>query len=169
MVRRLAGLKPRLEWAQPSLAVAAAGAVLGVAGLVATWPPRSVLIGGVHLLSAGMWAGGIMAMAVLRPPGGWGGPQARLLIERFARVAVIAFAVTALTGLLRATERLAAVSDLWTTQYGLVLSGKCALVAAMLVLSLAWRRGRPVARLEVAAAILVAGASALLAAIPVQA
>ena len=110
-----------------------------------------------------------MALASLRPPDGWSSPQARALIERFARVALLAFAVTALTGVLEAGEQLRDVSDLWTTTYGLVLLVKCAAVLAMLGLSLAWRAGRPVARLEALAAILVVGATALLAAFPAQA
>jgi hypothetical protein len=46
---------------------------------------------------------------------------------------------------------------------------KCAGVLAMLALSLAWRRGRPVARLEAAVVVLVLGATGLLAAFPAQA
>ncbi|HKW59370.1 MAG TPA: CopD family protein [Candidatus Dormibacteraeota bacterium] len=166
VVRRLAGLKPRIEWAEPPLAVTIAGALAGLIGLVATWPPRSILIGGVHVLSAGMWAGGILVMAFLRPPGGWNGTETRLLIERFARVALIAFVVTAFTGVIQATDRLHDVTDLWTTAYGLTLSVKVVWVAVMGALSLAWRRGLPVARLDAAAAIVVVTVTALLAAIP---
>src|SRR2546428_441101 len=103
----------------------------------------------LHVLSAGMWAGGILALASLRPPDGWRGGEARTLLERFGRVAFIAFGITALTGLLRATEQLNAVGDLWTTTYGLVLSFKSAGVLVMLALSvLAWRRGLPAAGVE---------------------
>jgi putative copper export protein len=107
-------------------------------------------------------------MAMLRPPLGWDSPEARLLIERFTRVAVIAFVVTALTGVVRATDRLHELSDLWSTDYGLVLALKCAGVLAMLALSLAWRRGRPLARLDAAVVMLVTGATALLAAVPAR-
>jgi len=124
----------------------------------------------LHVLSAGMWAGGILALASLRPPDGWKSPQARLLLERFAGVALIAFAVTALTGVLRATEQLAALSDLWSTSYGLVLSLKSLGVVVMLALSsLAWRRGLPVARVEAGVAALVIALTALLAAYPLPA
>lgn len=165
-MRRLATLEPRIDWARPPLVIPAAGAVAGVVGIVATGPPRSLLIGSVHLLAAGIWAGGILTMAFLRPPQGWRGADASLLVERFARVALIAFGVTALTGVIQATDRLHDVSDLWTTAYGLVLSFKVLGVAAMGALSLAWRRGLPVARLDAGAAIVVVGTTALLAAFP---
>jgi putative copper export protein len=124
----------------------------------------------LHVLSAGMWAGGILALASLKPPDGWKSPEARLLLERFAGLALIAFAVTALTGLLRATEQLPAVSDLWTTSYGVVLALKSLGVIVMLALSsLAWRRGLPVARVEAVVAAVVIGLTALLAAYPLPA
>ena len=57
----------------------------------------------IHVLSAAMWGGGILALASLRPPEGWRSADARALVGRFERVAQVAFAVTALTGALRAT------------------------------------------------------------------
>ena len=84
-----------------------------------------------------------------------------------AAAVLIAFGITALTGVLRAAEELAALSDLWSTPYGLVLTLKSAGIAVMLVLStIAWRRGRPVAGVEAGFAALVVGATALLAAFP---
>ncbi len=124
----------------------------------------------LHVLSAGMWAGGILALASLRPPDGWRGAEARALLDRFAGVALIAFAVTALTGVLRATEQLHGLSDLWQTSYGEVLALKTVGVGIMLVLSsLAWRRGLPVARVEAAVTVLVVAATAVLAAFPTPA
>jgi putative copper export protein len=121
----------------------------------------------VHVLSAGMWAGGILALATLRPPGGWGSAEARDLVARFGRVALIAFGITALTGVLRATEQLAALDDLWLTPYGVVLSVKSVGILVMVVLStIAWRRGTPLAGFEAGVAVLVVGATALLAAFP---
>jgi len=84
-------------------------------------------------------------------------------------VALIAFAVTALTGVLRATEQLHGISDLWSTSYGIVLALKGVGVGVMLLLSLAWRRGLPVARAEAAVAVMVVAATAVLAAYPNQA
>jgi putative copper export protein len=133
-------------------------------------PAGAEFVDAIHILSAGMWAGGILALASLRPPGGWRSDQARVMLERFGRVAFIAFGITALTGVLRATEQLNQVSDLWATSYGLVLSFKTAGVLLMLALSsVGWRRGFPVAGIEAGAAVLVLGATALLAAFPLPA
>lgn len=124
----------------------------------------------VHVLSAGAWGGGIVAMATLRPPGGWRGPEARTLLDRFGGVALIAFLVTAMTGVLRASDQVHDFSGLWTTSYGVVLALKSTGVAIMLVLSvLAWRRGLPVARLEAVLAALVIAATAVLASFPIRA
>lgn len=121
----------------------------------------------LHVLSAGMWAGGILALASVRPPEGWRSAEAQTLLERFGRVALIAFGITALTGLLRATEQLNGFGDLWTTSYGLVLSFKSAGILVMLALSvMGWRRGLPVAGIEAGVAVVVVGATALLAAFP---
>ena len=117
----------------------------------------------VHVLSAAMWAGGVIALASLRPPGGWRAPEALVLLERFGRVAVIAFVVTALTGLLSATEHLAAASDLLSTAYGLWLSLKIVLVGCMLGLSMLWRVRGAAGRLEAGAAAMVVLATAALA------
>jgi putative copper export protein len=121
----------------------------------------------VHVLSAAMWAGGILALATLHPPDGWRGPEARALLARFGGLALVAFAITALTGVLRASDELHDVSGLWTTSYGEVLALKSLGVGIMLVLSaVAWRRGVPLARAEAALAVLVVGATAVLAAFP---
>jgi putative copper export protein len=107
-------------------------------------------------------------MATLKPPGGWRESEGRALLARFSRVAPLAFAITALTGVLRVTEELSSISDLWTTSYGIVLDLKAVGVLVMVILSwLAWRRGLPVARVEAAIAVVVIGATALLAAYPV--
>jgi len=132
-------------------------------------PTGAVFADIVHVLSAGMWAGGILALASVRPPGGWQSPAARILLERFGRVALIAFGITALTGALRATEQLVNVSDLWTTSYGIVLSLKSAGILAMLALSLGWMRGWPIARADAGVAVVVVGLTALLAAFPLPA
>jgi putative copper export protein len=127
----------------------------------------AVFIDALHVLSAGAWAGGIAVVATLHPPGGWAGQEGRDLLRRFGGVAMIAFAFTAVTGLLRATESLVALTDLWTGGYGAVLLAKTAGVLAMLALSaVTLRRGVPAARAQALLAIGVIGASAVLAAMP---
>src|SRR6266581_4642248 len=39
-----------------------------------------IFIDALHVLSAGRWGGGILALASLRPPGGWEGESARTLL-----------------------------------------------------------------------------------------
>ena len=149
--------------------VLAAG-LLPFAGHAAQVGPGAELADALHVLSAGMWAGGILALATLRPPEGWRGAEARMLVDRFSGVALVAFGITALTGVLRAGDQLRDVSALWTTSYGEVLALKSAGVGIMLILStLAWRRGLPLARLEAAAMVLVVAATAVLAAYPARA
>ena len=125
----------------------------------------ALLAADLHVLSAGIWAGGVLALATLRPPEGWRSLEAKTLLARFGRIAFLAFALTALTGVLRATEQLHDVSDLWSTTYGVVLSLKTVGVLVMLALTPAWRRGP----FEAYAAVFVVGATALLAALPVRA
>jgi putative copper export protein len=147
-----------------------AAASLAFAGHAAAQqqPAGPIFADALHVLSAGVWAGGILALATLKPPGGWSREEGRVLLVRFGRVALIAFAITAMTGVLAATSALGSLSELWTTPYGLVLSVKSAGVLVMLVLSvLAWRRSFGLVRLEAGVAILVLAATTLLAATPI--
>lgn len=150
-------------------AVVGASIALAAAGHAAAVRPAigPIFVDAVHVLSAGLWAGGILALATLRPPGGWLGVDGRALLGRFSRVALIAFALTALSGVLRALEELTALGNLINTQYGLALTAKSVAVIAMLVLStLAWRRLLPAPRAEAAVVAFVVAATALLAAYP---
>ena len=146
-----------------------AAALLPFAGHAAAVQPSAgaIFADAIHVLSAAMWAGGILALATLHPPDGWRGAEANALLDRFGGVALVAFAVTALTGVLRASDQLHELSGLWTTSYGEVLALKSLGVGIMLVLSaVAWRRGVPLARAEAAMAVLVVAATAVLAAFP---
>jgi copper transport protein len=147
-----------------------AAASLAFAGHAAAQgqPAGPIFADAIHVLSAGVWAGGIMALATVHPPGGWNGEEARVLLVRFGRVALIAFAITAMTGVLAAVSALSYFSDLWTTPYGVVLGVKSAGVLVMVVLSaLAWRRRLGLVRLEAGFAILVLAATAVLAVTPI--
>jgi putative copper export protein len=147
-----------------------AAAALAVAGHAASVNPGAgaIFTDATHILSAGAWAGGILVLAALSPPGGWGGDEGRALVLRFGRVAFLAFAITALTGVLRATEELRGFGDLWGTPYGAVLSLKTAGVLVMVAMSvLVWRRGFRYARAEGAMVLIVLAATALLAAFPI--
>ena len=150
--------------AVPFLLIALVGlAASGHAAAVSLGVPVDVL----HLLTAGLWAGAILALATLRPPGGWKGPAGRALLERFSSVAIPAFVFTVATGALRGFQELSTLRDLVATPYGQVLSLKVLAVLGMVPLSiLAWRRVLGTPRLEAGVAVLVIGAAALLAAFP---
>lgn len=159
--RRMAA--PAAIFAAASLAFAGHAAAQGQ-------PAGPIFADALHILSAGVWAGGIIALATLHPPGGWSGEEGRAMLVRFGRVALIAFAITAMTGVLAAAPMLGSPSDLWTSTYGVVLSVKTAGVLVMVVLSgLAWRRGFGLIRFEAALALAVLAATAVLAVSPVPA
>lgn len=161
----LALVRPR--YVLPPLAVAVVA--LAASGHAAAAQPRALTVGvdSVHLLAAGVWAGGVLALATLRPPGGWRGEEGRALLGRFARVAVAAFGVTVVMGVLRATEELSGVGDLVSSAYGRVLDAKVLAIGVMVGLSvLAWRHVRASPRLEAAVAVVVIGATALLSSFP---
>jgi copper transport protein len=150
--------------------LAAALVLLAAAGHAASDTPLAggVALATTHLLTAGLWAGGILALGLQRPPGGWRRGEGLFLVARFTPVALAAFSLTAATGLLQAVVNLRGPADLVSTAYGQVLGLKALLVLSMLPLSvLAWRRRRPRPRLEAGLALAVVGASALLAAFPV--
>jgi copper transport protein len=156
-------------------AVAAAASAVAIAALSAGGHAAAVQpawwgvgVDALHLLAAGLWAGGILALTTVRPPGGWRGEPARALLARFSPVAVWAFVATVGFGSLRSAQELTGVGDLAATSYGQVLVGKVAAVALMLPLSLrAWRRRDARPRVEGSLAVAAIAAAAVLAAYPV--
>jgi len=166
----LAALVMCLRWGPGAVPAGfAAVLLLAPAGHAAAAQPiaAAILVDELHVASAGIWAGGVLVLATLRPPDGWRSPQGQDLLTRFGRVAMVAFAFTALTGLLRATEELTGFSDLWQTVYGVVLVVKSAGVLAMLGLAaVTWRRGVPLARSDALVALAVMAATGFLAAFP---
>ncbi len=149
------------------LAVAIIG--LAAAGHAAAVPPAWSGIGvdALHLLAAGLWAGGILALATVRPPAGWRGAEAWKLLERFTPIALAAFILTIATGAARGLQELGHLDDLLTSSYGQVLTIKVIAVLGMVPLSVqAWRRRHLWPRIEAGVAAFVIGAAALLAAFP---
>ena len=126
-----------------------------------------IAVDGLHLIAAGLWAGGIIALATQRPPGGWRAAAALQLLRRFSPVALSAFAITVAGGGLEAVFQLGSLGALVETDYGRVLLAKIALVGLMLPLSIvAWRLRRPRPRVEAVIAACVIAAAALLASFP---
>jgi copper transport protein len=157
-----------LESRMIPVSVLAAILALAGAGHAAAAQPAWWGIGAdaIHLAAAGLWAGGIIALATLRPPGGWRGPAVRSLVGRFSPVAVAAFVVTVAFGTLRSAQELSDVGELFTSPYGQVLTAKVLAVLAMVPLSILARRRLVAPRVEAGLGVLVIGAAALLAAFP---
>lgn len=153
-------------WPAVVLAVVALAASGHAAGASPAW--WGITADAAHLLAAGLWAGGIVALATMRlrqGPLGWSGPQGRALLARFSLVALGAFAVSAGFGVVQALQQVGTVRGLLSS-YGQVLGVKMLAVAAMVPLSVrAWRR-RPALRTEAALGLIVVVLAALLAAYP---
>jgi copper transport protein len=142
---------------------------LAAAGHAAAADPRwlGIAVEVVHLLAVATWTGGIIALALQRPPGGWFRERGAVLLKRFTPVALVAFGVTAATGVARAAQELGGIGALFGSGYGLVLMAKTLLVLVMAQLSiLAWRRLVVAPRAEALIAVGVIAAAALLAAFP---
>lgn len=157
------------RWPGLPLWVAGALACLAASGHAADLDPGAygIALNAVHLAAAGVWAGGVAALALTRPPGGWRSEEARMLLARFSPPALAAFAVTVLAGALQAAGQLGSLSAFVQTGYGAVLLAKIVLVGLMLPLSLiAWRLRRLHLRAEAGIAAGVVAAAALLAAFP---
>ncbi len=95
----------------------------------------------LHLLANGVWLGGLCVLAFVifpalatRPAAErWGYLATRL--PSFGLPALVAVAFIAVTGPLNAEVRMTSLSQLWTTAYGVVLSGKIVLFLGMVGIS----------------------------------
>jgi len=97
----------------------------------------------IHLVAAGLWAGGLLALLVHAMRGG---EHADLAARRFSTVALWCFVAMGLSGVLNALVRMAP-SDLLTTPYGRLVLAK--FVALCLLGALGWgQRRRGVAALR---------------------
>ena len=137
----LIALAALLARRRPALA---AGAVAGSLGaLVASGHANSAPSRGLaliadwaHLLGAAVWIGGIALIVLAWAPAVRRGAPARLALTRhvlapFGRVALPAFCVVVVAGVVNAAVELGAVADLWQTAYGRVLLVKIGLVGAI--------------------------------------
>jgi copper transport protein len=130
----LARRRPR---AAALAAIGALGAVVA-SGHANSAPDRALAIVAdwVHLLGAAVWVGGIALIALAWAPALRRGAGARLAVARhvlapFGRVALPAFLVVVVAGIVNAAVELGSVPDLWETAYGRVLLVKIALVGAI--------------------------------------
>ena len=138
----------RAARAATALGVLALGAI-AASGHASSASPRipSILNDWLHLVSGAAWLGGIgligvMWMRALRRAD----PQqrrevARLVLVPFGRVALPAFALVTVTGLISLLTQLGELSSLWQTAYGRLLAVKIAVVGVIATASAvhAWR------------------------------
>jgi copper transport protein len=116
-----------------ALALAGVGFALAASGHAATAPPELLTRPTVFLHATGVafWLGALVPLvAMLRRP-----QPALPVVNRFSRAAVPVVGVLALSGLVLATIQLESFGALVTTKYGLILSTKLALVAALIGLA----------------------------------
>lgn len=97
----------------------------------------------LHTVGAAVWLGGLLLLVVLR--GSADVPTAPL-VRRYSSIAIAAFAVVAVSGVVRSTVALGGWDGLWTP-YGLILLAKVALLGAMGLLG-AWYRARLIPHLD---------------------
>jgi copper transport protein len=112
-----------LVWGYPLSGHQATEPNASALGQVADW---------VHLVTAMLWVGGVLTLALVVWP--LAPDLRRAAFLRFSRIAVVLIGVLVVAGTVVAIERLPAVADLWETRYGQVLLVKLALV----LLALAW-------------------------------
>ncbi|MEA2903823.1 MAG: copper transport protein [Alphaproteobacteria bacterium] len=113
--------------------VAAVGIALSLSGHAGTVEPRALTRSAVflHGVCVALWIGALLPLiaAVAAPRHG------AAALARFSRLIPYALAVVVVTGAGLATVQLDRVDALWTTRYGLVLSGKLAVIVALLALA----------------------------------
>ena len=122
------------------------GATASGASVASTLP--AAIVGAVHVLAAGAWAGGVLAAALalapdLRLPDR--AERVRSLLRLYGVLAVGCVTILAVTGLLLTGEQVSTVDGLLTTPYGLILLAKVATagLAGLLGLRTAMRLRRP--------------------------
>lgn len=97
----------------------------------------------LHTVGAAAWIGGLMLLIVLHLTKGFD-PQA--LVRRYSSIAIAAFFVVAVSGIVRSTVGLGSWEGLWSP-YGLIIVAKAVLLVALGLLG-AWYRARLIPRLS---------------------
>jgi copper transport protein len=121
------------------LALGAALLVPGLSGHAGQYSPRgvSLTVDWLHLLSGGLWIGGLIALTIV----GITAHSSRrvasfvVLVPRFSRVAFASVLVLIASGTIASIIRLPTLASLWNTGYGQALLVKIGLLLAALVLA----------------------------------
>jgi copper transport protein len=141
-------------WLVPAGVVATA-ATIAAAGHAAASGPINLFVDALHALTAALWVGGLIALAVL---GRSIEPRA---LHRFSTLAMASVLTLVATGTLNSLRHLTAVEQLWLTRYGLTLAIKLGLVAGTLAVAAVSRRrlrqrGVPLRSVRIEAALTIA-------------
>lgn len=83
--------------------------------------------GTLHVLTLGLWAGGVLGFLVMETDG----EETSSLIRRFFPVGLLSILVLGVTGLYQAYVHLPRLSDLWQSPYGQLLLAKTALLGLL--------------------------------------
>ncbi|MEJ1922828.1 cytochrome c oxidase assembly protein [Microbacterium sp. KHB019] len=97
----------------------------------------------LHTIGAAVWLGGLMLLVVLRLAKG---VDAKDLVSRYSSLAIVAFFVVAVSGVVRSTVGLGSWDALWSP-YGLIIIAKAVLLCGMGLLG-AWYRTRLIPRMD---------------------
>jgi copper transport protein len=118
-------------------ALAGVGLALAATGHAATAEPRAVMVAALvlHGCAVAFWVGALVPLGVALGTG-----QGAVTLQRFSRAIPFAVAVMVAAGIILAVVQVERLGALWTTGYGLVLSGKIALVLLLLAIGLRNRR-----------------------------
>ena len=141
-------------WLVPAGVVATA-ATIAAAGHAAASGPINLFVDALHALTAALWVGGLIALAVL---GRSIEPRA---LYRFSTLAMASVLTLIATGTLNSLRHLTDVEQLWLTRYGLTLAIKLTLVAGTLAVAAVSRgrllqRGVPLRSVRIEAALTIA-------------
>jgi putative copper export protein len=139
-----------VAWAAAALFVIALAGTLALSGHamgVESGRALAVTADAVHTLAAGVWIGSLaVILTVGRESGAEDSTFFAAQIRSFSPMALVSAGALVAMGVLLAWKHLHAVSDLWSLQYGRILSAKLALV--LLIFGLGfwnWRQGLPAA------------------------
>jgi copper transport protein len=85
-----------------------------------------------HVAAAAIWLGGLVSLVFVVPTASSEAAERSRIVRRFSKLAGIAVAVLALSGLGRALTELHSISQLWSTSYGRTLIVKTAIFVPLL-------------------------------------
>lgn len=114
-------------WFIPAAVAGTAVAIAAAGHGAASGRISDLAVVAVHVLTAGIWVGGLLALTVL------GRSVDRDAIAEFSALAMLSVLILVATGVVNALQHVHAVDQLFWTRYGLLLLAKLALVGAALV------------------------------------